>query len=514
LTFIEYQTDNIVMDDAAIPKISLPDTEKMPVTSPAPQPATPVSESAPLTAESATQTATPFSLAPEEKLPFWSQKWVKIALMASAAILIVGGFGFGLWESFGNHPAVKLAQSQTTPTPTPAATSQQTTSTTPSPSGCSGTPVISSFIAEPASVSLGTAATLSWDTVENADSVTIDNSIGTVSNAAGTQTVKPTTTTTYTMTATCAGQKITKTATVTIAAPFAVSSAATTVDQPNYSGNCPVTLNFTGAITTASAGTVTYHWQRSDGSSTSDSTETAAGAGTQNVTDSWSRNSSGNGWERVVITKPAAVTGTQANFTINCSNGVANFGGNWYTNTGTVNLTQNGTTVTGTYTRSTDNTNGSVSGTVSGNTLTATWSGGGNTGSFTWNAPDNSAGTFSGIWSGDTSCGAKSGNVFPNGCAFQGTWTAYMDANSGCNMNLTQNGTSVTGTYCGGTLTGTISYPGNGGSQKLSGTTGDGKTTAFYLQDNSATLFAGDFNGSTQWCGWRAGGSAPNPCLK
>jgi hypothetical protein len=48
-------------------------------------------------------------------------------------------------------------------------------------------------------------------------------------------------------------------------------------------------LTFTGTITTNAAGTVSYHWLRSDGASTSpDDTLTFGGAATKTATTTWS----------------------------------------------------------------------------------------------------------------------------------------------------------------------------------------------------------------------------------
>lgn len=75
-------------------------------------------------------------------------------------------------------------------------------------------PTINSFTATPSEIFLGNKSTLSWD-VSNATSVSIDQEIGTVSNSS-TQEVSPTTTTTYTLTATNDGGSVTKSCEVTV----------------------------------------------------------------------------------------------------------------------------------------------------------------------------------------------------------------------------------------------------------------------------------------------------------
>jgi len=84
--------------------------------------------------------------------------------------------------------------------------------------GCTGAsptaPIINSFSADPPSITVGEGSTLSWS-VTDATSVTIDNGIGSV-DFIGATTVNPTTTTTYTLTATNTDGSVTATTTVTV----------------------------------------------------------------------------------------------------------------------------------------------------------------------------------------------------------------------------------------------------------------------------------------------------------
>ncbi len=74
-------------------------------------------------------------------------------------------------------------------------------------------PVISSFTASPSGITSGQSSTLSWSTT-NATSLSIDNSIGTVTG--NSKSVSPTVTTTYTLTATGSGGTATAQTTVTV----------------------------------------------------------------------------------------------------------------------------------------------------------------------------------------------------------------------------------------------------------------------------------------------------------
>jgi len=79
-------------------------------------------------------------------------------------------------------------------------------------------PVINSFTANPTTITSGSSSTLSWN-VSNADSVNINNGVGTFPSLSGSQSVSPTTTTTYVLTAYGQTQNITSGITVTVSSP-------------------------------------------------------------------------------------------------------------------------------------------------------------------------------------------------------------------------------------------------------------------------------------------------------
>ncbi|MFZ1986237.1 MAG: hypothetical protein WAU91_17625, partial [Desulfatitalea sp.] len=83
--------------------------------------------------------------------------------------------------------------------------------------------------AAPPSIAVGGASALSW-TTGNAETVTIDNGVGTVA-ASGTMQVSPEHTTTYRLTATGAGTTTTATATVTVDNPFTLTIVSPTDQQ-------------------------------------------------------------------------------------------------------------------------------------------------------------------------------------------------------------------------------------------------------------------------------------------
>lgn len=211
---------------------------------------------------------------------------------------------------------------------------------------------------------------------------------------------------------------------------------------------------------------------------------------------------------------------SQATVTVNPAP-VGNFGGHWVHNFGTMDITQVGASVTGTYHNSFDAGNGTIAGTVSGNTLNGTYtiggsgviqltlSGGGNTFDGNWK--------FSGLplisnqW-----CGARSGTAFPSGCGFSGAWINNVAGNSNCSMSLTQVDNSISGTYCNGTVSGAVSFTGSSNETILTGTWNAGGTGPFkfYLLGYNGDQFQGNYNTSFQWCGKRSSSSFPAPCLR
>jgi peptidoglycan-associated lipoprotein len=79
-------------------------------------------------------------------------------------------------------------------------------------------PVVGQFTAEPSTIQRGQSATLRWEVSGEAASVSINNGIGTV-RSTGSQQVSPTSSTTYTLTATGPGGSITSSATVSVVVP-------------------------------------------------------------------------------------------------------------------------------------------------------------------------------------------------------------------------------------------------------------------------------------------------------
>ena len=118
-----------------------------------------------------------------------------------------------------------------------------------------GVPTINSFTASPASVSEGGSSELIWS-VSNATALIIDQGIGSIS-AAGSSTVTPAVSTTYTLTAVNAAGAVTKSVTVTVNSASVTTTVPVTpvpiapLPIPNPPGN---------KDWLASTYTLEYHW--------------------------------------------------------------------------------------------------------------------------------------------------------------------------------------------------------------------------------------------------------------
>ena len=86
-------------------------------------------------------------------------------------------------------------------------------------------------------------------------------------------------------------------------AAFAVTGVSTTVNN-SAPAACPLPFVFTANITANGAGTVTYHWNRSDGANSAVQTLTFGAAGSQSVSYTWSLGATGAAWARVYIDSP------------------------------------------------------------------------------------------------------------------------------------------------------------------------------------------------------------------
>ncbi|MBI4671845.1 MAG: hypothetical protein HY741_09300 [Chloroflexi bacterium] len=307
---------------------------------------------------------------------------------------------------------------------------------------------------------------------------------------------------------------------IDLPAPATVAPPTNTV-QPTSQTGCsgqPNDFTFNASATTITAGqSVTLSWSgitnaseaRLDGGEfTNDGVETPGNrtvspASTTTYTLTAKCNNGG-------ATRQKSIT-----ITVNSGGSVANFAGTWNHNFGNMVLAQSGSNVNGSYNNGFGG-SGTIDGVVTGNTLNGQWHFGPSNGTIQF-VMGGSGNTFTGNWDGTNQwCGARTGQLFPNGCAFDGKWKTKYPSNSNCSMELNQNGPVVSGTYCNGTIeNGSISYAAGyvilNGTWKISPTING--PFIFYLPAFTSSQFQGNYSG-TEWCGWRSSSSAPSPCLK
>jgi hypothetical protein len=89
------------------------------------------------------------------------------------------------------------------------------------------------------------------------------------------------------------------------------------VDQYPFTGPCPKTIHFWGIITANGPGTVTYRWERSDGTTTALEILTFTAAGSQTITNLWTRDE-GFGWQSLHVLTPNDAVSSQIDFAITC----------------------------------------------------------------------------------------------------------------------------------------------------------------------------------------------------
>ena len=106
---------------------------------------------------------------------------------------------------------------------------------------------------------------------------------------------------------------------------FRVTAISLKADNPKNGGPCPVTLNFTGSISTDGAGTVQYTFVRSDGATGPVQTLDFKAAGTQTVSTTWTIGNakslpSYQGWQALRIISPNAMESNHetGSFAMNC----------------------------------------------------------------------------------------------------------------------------------------------------------------------------------------------------
>lgn len=214
----------------------------------------------------------------------------------------------------------------------------------------------------------------------------------------------------------------------------------------------------------------------------------------------------------VVIQVPAPATPT---FTPTPAANTS-WSGEWITNCGsfncgTVTLTQNGTSINGTFAGG-----GVILGTLINNRLTGTWSRGGTAGTIDW-----WLGGSGKKWRGNYNavsgwCGYRSGESEPAPCGvgtFAGDWNS-VGQDFTAPLSIYQDGSSLVGTLK--LASGDVRINGTIDGVKASGTWNQpgGTASSFAWNLLNPVQFNGNYDGTKKWCGYRSGSVAPAECFK
>jgi hypothetical protein len=235
-------------------------------------------------------------------------------LMILVSLFLVGALGCITLQT------APSAQQPTTSPPSQPTTQQPAT-----------LPEIVAFSATPAAITSGGSSTLLWN-VTGATSVSIDHGVGNVP-VAGTMSVSPYTTTTYTLTASNAAGSVPRQVVVTVGAAspppliptaYSVINVTASADPPSSTGACPKNFDFYGTITVNGPCIVTYRWERSNGDYSSTANLSFASAGSQTVVSNWQLAADYSGWQRLHVLSPNETWSNQAYFTLSCGFAVTN----------------------------------------------------------------------------------------------------------------------------------------------------------------------------------------------
>jgi hypothetical protein len=188
--------------------------------------------------------------------------------------------------------------------------------------------------------------------------------------------------------------------------------------------------------------------------------------------------------------------------------------GTWSTNCGGSDcgdmvLTVSGDDVTGVYADG----DGTITGEIDDNHLTGSWHRGGDAGDLDFWLTGNGE-QFRGNWDSVYGwCGHREGSNDPSPCAvssWYGTWTTNCGLAACGTMILSQDGTSVEGTYANGdgSINGDVSGAVLDGTWSRNNSSGSIK---FYLLVLGAQ-FNGNYDDDFPWCGYMGGAGMPGVC--
>ena len=288
------------------------------------------------------------------------------------------------------------------------------------------------------------------------------------------------------------------------------SSSATSSTSSSICSGAPTIASFTASPTSISLGTTsTLSWgvvTNADGVEIDNGIGGVATPGTTTLSPTASIT--------YTLTARCGATTTTRQAVVNVA---GNFSGHWFHNFGEMDITQNGLSVTGTFRDNIDGNNGTIAGAINGRVLSGTFQKASSGPVQLALSADGS--TFDGTWNTSNKwCGAKPGKPFAAGCSYSGAWSIAVDQTPTCStMNLSRIDNTVTGTYCDGSVAGTISYGTDNTTMTGSFTRSTTGNLVFYLLGYGGLQFQGHLDTvalAHAWCGWRATSTAPTTCQR
>ena len=106
--------------------------------------------------------------------------------------------------------------------------------------------------------------------------------------------------------------------TLNCTSPAIVTIASVNINPTAYTGSCPHTFNFNGTIVTNAPGTVTYRWERSDGTGETRTLNFASASSQTVQSGDFKSGSSGTFWARLHVLTPNDKVSNQAQFVLTC----------------------------------------------------------------------------------------------------------------------------------------------------------------------------------------------------
>ena len=106
--------------------------------------------------------------------------------------------------------------------------------------------------------------------------------------------------------------------TLNCVSPAIVTLVSVNANPTSFTGTCPHTFHFNGTIRVNAPGTVTYRWERSDGTSDTRTMQFSAAGDKTIESGDFKSGSSGTFWARLHVLTPNDKTSNQATFTLTC----------------------------------------------------------------------------------------------------------------------------------------------------------------------------------------------------